>query len=79
MTLGIVLWIFIWMHYILPFWKTIRINREQRRLADEAFWNWKPEICDEYYHKCESSPKVTHNYFTRSKAKQLRIIGQSVN
>ena len=33
MTLGIVLWIFIWMHYILPFWlvNKIKLNIIQRQ------------------------------------------------
>lgn len=57
-------WIFMWFYYILP---SIKNNR-LRELEDEAFWNWKPEICDVYYNEPEQKKNHTHPYFTRSKA-----------
>ena len=51
-------WFLLWCFYV--FYK----NKHERILEDEAFRNWKPEICDVYYHES----KTKHNYYTRSKA-----------
>ena len=56
-------WIVLWFYYILPALK----NNRLKALEDEAFWNWKPELCDVYYNEPEIK-NHTHRYFTRSKA-----------
>lgn len=61
--MSLLYWIVLWWYYIFPYY-------EKRRLEDKFFWNYKMEICDEYYHKPKKN--YEHKYYTRSKAKRVR-------